>query len=93
MPLSTRESYVAAANDLEALGTPEAYREAQKLKAKAMHLPADAVSTEDAAKKHDEKARSVIALRAEIAELESKAQFAAAAPLKSRITLLLTSPN
>lgn len=91
MPLSKREHLIAAANDLEALGTPEAYREAQRIKAKAMHVPPDAMTPEDAAKKHDENTRSVIALRAEIAELESKGQFAAAAPLKTQLSHLAPS--
>jgi hypothetical protein len=88
---SAKERYILAANDLEKLGTQEAYAAAQQMKATAMHLPPDAMSTEDAAKKHDEKTREAIALRIEIAGLENKGDFNAAAPLKTKLSHLVSN--
>jgi hypothetical protein len=84
MPTSKREDYIFAANELEKLGTADAYRDAQKLKALAQYAPAES---------NPENARELATLRDSVAQHEANGRFAAAAPLKTRINLILNSSD
>lgn len=81
---SKREHYLFAANELEKLGTVEAYREAQQLKTAAQYAKDEP---------NPEHAGELETLRSAVADHEANGRFAHAAPLKTRITLLLSSSN